>query len=189
MNLALIILSLSFLWLLSEILLGFLKRSPKGLSQDYDKASIRILWITILVSVSAGIFISMTGIGYSPVAGRILPKFGIALIALGLVLRWAAILTLRRYFTVDVAIVSDHKIIERGFYNYIRHPSYLGSLISFAGLGLALSNYLSLIMILIPILVAFLYRIRVEEAALIQAFGDDYKKYIARTKRLIPGIY
>jgi protein-S-isoprenylcysteine O-methyltransferase Ste14 len=43
--------------------------------------------------------------------------------------------------------------------------------------------------IFVPILLAFIYRIRVEEAVLIQAFGDQYGQYMLKTSRLLPGIY
>lgn len=44
--------------------------------------------------------------------------------------------------------------------------------------------YLSL-----PIAFAFLYRINVEERALVQALGERYRAYVKRTKRLIPLVY
>ena len=189
MNFALIILPLSFIWLLSEILLGLLKRAPGDKSTGHDQASIRVLWITIIVSVTVGVFVGMSRMGFLPLPRNYVIIMGVALIILGLLLRWAAILTLRRYFTVDVAIMSDHKIIERGFYKYVRHPSYTGSLVSFLGLGIAFSNWLAILVIVIPIYFAYLNRIRIEEAALMQTFGDDYKNYISRTRRLLPGIY
>jgi len=108
---------------------------------------------------------------------------------LGLLIRWTAILTLRKYFTVDVSILPGHQIVKKGLYKYIRHPAYAGSLVSFLGLGLAFSNWLSSIVIVVPILTAFIYRIQVEEQALIQAFGDEYLDYSNTTKRLIPKIY
>ncbi len=40
-----------------------------------------------------------------------------------------------------------------------------------------------------PILPVFLRRMHIEEAALLQAFGDQYRDYMHRTKRLIPAIY
>jgi len=106
-----------------------------------------------------------------------------------LIIRWMAILTLKKYFTVNVSILKDHRIIDKGVYKFIRHPAYAGSLLSFLGLGLSFSNWLSTLVIFIPILIAFIYRIRVEEKALIQAFGDEYLNYSKTTKRLIPKLY
>jgi protein-S-isoprenylcysteine O-methyltransferase Ste14 len=114
---------------------------------------------------------------------------GIALILIGIVIRAAAILTLRRYFTVQVTIQDSHELIDRGLYRFIRHPSYTGALISFIGLGFAFGSWLSLAIIAVAALIGFGYRIRVEEQALIGHFGDRYRDYASRTKRLVPGIY
>ena len=115
--------------------------------------------------------------------------FTIALIVAGVVLRWAAIATLRRYFTVDVAIRSDHRVVSPGLYGIVRHPMYLGSFLSFVGLGIAFMNWLSVVVIATVTALAFAYRISVEERALVTALGDDYRAYAARTKRLIPGVF
>ena len=74
-------------------------------------------------------------------------------------------------------------------YRFVRHPAYTGSLLSFLGLGLAFNNWLSLGLIFIPVLAAFLYRIKVEEKVLRGAFGRDYESYSAETARLIPWIF
>jgi protein-S-isoprenylcysteine O-methyltransferase len=60
---------------------------------------------------------------------------------------------------------------------------------AFLGLGLCIANWASLLSLLVPICLAFLRRIHVEEAVLLQALGDQYRDYMRRTKRLIPAIY
>ena len=60
---------------------------------------------------------------------------------------------------------------------------------AFLGLALCLGNWTSLLLMMIPVLAAFLWRIHVEEAALLQAFGARYREYMNRTKRLIPAVY
>ncbi len=100
-----------------------------------------------------------------------------------------AICTLKKYFTVDVAIFEDHKIVKKGLYKFIRHPAYAGSLISFFGLGWALGNWVSFIIIFFPVLFAFIRRINVEEEVLVSSIGEEYTEYMRKTKRLIPKIY
>jgi protein-S-isoprenylcysteine O-methyltransferase Ste14 len=189
MSRPLFILILSLAWMVSEIVLGIVKRSKNGTAKDLDKKSLRVLWMTIMVSLFIGIFIERTGIGYIAFQSVILSSFGIIVLIAGLIIRWIAILTLRRYFTVNVNISSDHKIIEYGIYRYLRHPSYAGSILSFLGLGLAFCNWLSILVLVIPVVAAYMYRIHVEEAALVGAFGDAYREYAKRTKRLMPRIY
>jgi protein-S-isoprenylcysteine O-methyltransferase Ste14 len=189
MNLTLIILPVSFLWMASEIILAIVKRADAGASKGQDRASLRILWITITISVVLGINIGMRHIGLISSAGYLISLVGLILIVIGLIFRWVAVLTLKRYFTVNVAIVDDHKIIDMGIYRKIRHPAYCGSLISFLGLGLSFSNYLTPLIIFIPIFFAFRYRMKIEEAALLNAFGEKYQSYMQKTNRLVPGVY
>lgn len=169
--------------------MAVVKRSVPASAERRDRSSLRFLWLTITLALFIGVYMGMKGIGYVAIVAPWISYLGLTLILLGLLLRWSAILTLRRYFTVDVAIVKDHKIVDRGLYKYLRHPAYSGTLLSFLGLGLTFSNWLSLLIIVVPITGAFLYRIRIEEDALRLAFGEEYTAYCRRTKRLIPGIY
>jgi len=188
MNLAIIIIIVSIFWVGSEIILARTKRS-QSTDMRFDKSSLRILWITISIAVTFGVLLSQERIGYVGNGSRIFPIAGIILIVCGLFVRWVAILSLEHQFTVDVSITKEHRIIRKGIYRFVRHPAYAGSLLSFFGLGLSSANYLSMLIIFLPICSAFLYRIHVEEKALIDNFGDEYLNYCASTKRLIPGIF
>jgi protein-S-isoprenylcysteine O-methyltransferase Ste14 len=108
---------------------------------------------------------------------------------LGMIFRFWAIWQLGRYFTVDVAIRSDHQLLRSGLYKYLRHPSYTGLLITFFGYSLTLNNYLGMLIALLPVFIAFLFRIRIEESALKAQFGQEYDDYCKQAKRLIPFIY
>jgi protein-S-isoprenylcysteine O-methyltransferase Ste14 len=176
-------------WIASEIGLGLARRSGTKAADSPDRSSLRILWVTIVTSVTAGVMV--TGLHRGVFGGPMTPwpATGLALILAGLALRWWAILSLGRAFTVDVAIAEGQRLVERGLYRVIRHPSYTGSLLSFVGFGLALGNWASLLAIVIPITAAFLYRIGVEERALQSGLGDDYARYMRRTRRLVPFLY
>jgi len=107
----------------------------------------------------------------------------------GTAVRWAAIFTLKSYFTVNVSILEGQRIVRHGVYRVIRHPSYTGLLLRYLGFGLAFANWLSAALIFLPLCAATLYRIRVEEVALRERFGEEYLSYARATKRLIPGVY
>jgi protein-S-isoprenylcysteine O-methyltransferase len=79
-------------------------------------------------------------------------------------------------------------VIAAGPYRYVRHPSYAGLLLAFLGLGVFFGNWLSLGVLMIPITLAVIHRIRLEESMLVSALGPAYNAYCARTKRLIPGV-
>jgi protein-S-isoprenylcysteine O-methyltransferase len=173
---------------LSEAALGLFKRSGTQ-SAGTDRSSLRMLWLVILLSVTAAIVAALKmpqarsdwlARGYA---------LGVALFAAGLVLRWYAIVYLGRFFTVDVAIAADHHVVDSGPYRALRHPSYTGALLAFVGFGICLGNWVSLISVALPITWAFMRRIEVEEAALNRALGESYAAYARRTKRLVPWVY
>ena len=170
--------------------LVILRRSSKTSYAAHQKGgSPRSLWLIIIPCITIGIFWSFQTLGFIKSARLYVVWFGLALIILGLIIRWIAIHTLRKYFTVDVAIFKDHKVIKSGIYKSIRHPAYAGGLVSFFGLGWALGNWVSFIIIFFPILFAFIRRINIEERALVSSVGEEYAEYMRMTKRLIPKIY
>jgi protein-S-isoprenylcysteine O-methyltransferase Ste14 len=175
-------------WLVSEVLLNRLVRAKKTDKQDADKGSLTFIWLTIAVSITAAVFVSVWH--YIPISGnQNITYAGLAVIVAGIALRLAVIATLGRFFTVDVTIKQGHQLKKNGFYKYLRHPSYFASLVSFIGFGISLNNWVSLAIVTISILVAFIKRIKVEEKALIEQFGEEYLRYKKTTSGLIPFIY
>ena len=57
------------------------------------------------------------------------------------------------------------------------------------GFGIALQNWLSLAFAIMLLLVALLYRIRIEEAVLVSSLGSNYEKYQRETKKLVPWVW
>jgi protein-S-isoprenylcysteine O-methyltransferase Ste14 len=100
-----------------------------------------------------------------------------------------SIIRLKQQFTYTVTKIENHELIETGLYKIIRHPGYLGQLIIFLGTSVCLSNWLSILLMIIPVLSGYLNRINVEEKFMVQQMGQKYLDYRKRTKRLIPGIY
>jgi protein-S-isoprenylcysteine O-methyltransferase Ste14 len=114
---------------------------------------------------------------------------GITLMLAGLAFRFYAMRFLGRSFTYDVAVQPNQTIVEAGPYRYIRHPSYTGALITLLGLGLALGNWAAVLAILACMGTAYAYRIFVEESALVAVLGEPYKRYMRRTRRLVPFLF
>jgi protein-S-isoprenylcysteine O-methyltransferase Ste14 len=113
---------------------------------------------------------------------------GVALLAGGGALRLWPVAVLGRRFSGLVAIQPGHELVTTGPYRYIRHPSYLGLLVSAFGWGLAFNTVVGVLLALanIPPLVA---RMNAEERLLSSQFGAAYETYRADTARLIPGVY
>ena len=111
---------------------------------------------------------------------------GIFLMLLGVAVRQWAIAVLGRFFSLNVQVVEDHRVVDKGPYRLIRHPSYTGLLITFIGISLAVQSLAALLVLPAVFTVAFGYRISVEEKTLLTELGDNYASYMKRTKRLIP---
>jgi protein-S-isoprenylcysteine O-methyltransferase len=179
-------LALGALYGVSEIVLALTRRS-RGDSRD--RHSLALLWIVIAISILLSLWAAQNYRFATLPHRRFLYLTGLFLFAGGIVLRWYSIVQLGRFFTVDVSIAKEHRVVDTGPYRFVRHPSYTGALIAFLGFGLCLGNWLSILLLMLPILAAFLWRIRIEEQALIDALGEDYRAYMRRTARLIPLVY
>jgi len=175
-------------WLLSEILLNRLVRSKNTNSKELDKNSMNLIWVAIVISMTLGI-LSANYWAFPIINTNLFLYLGSLLILVGMLIRFIAVKTLGKFFTVNLAIQGNHRIIKTGFYKYVRHPSYSGSLLSFLGFCLTVNNWLSLVIIMVPILITFLNRINIEEELLQQQFRSEYEEYKKKTKRLIPWVY
>jgi len=182
-------LQLGLVYLISEVLLTVTRRSRSQTGTKQDRSTLRVLWLVIMVSVAAGIYVATHWRTAALPHGQVFAVAGVILFVAGLFLRWWAIITLGRFFTVDVTIEKDHELVERGPFRVVRHPSYIGVLLAFVGFALTLHNWAALLVTLLPIFAAFIRRMNVEEEALSRALGSRYADYMRRTKRLVPFLY
>ncbi len=188
MNFAKIVMVVGLLWMASEIVLVILTRSKKD-SRDRDQGS--IVWLNAVIYSSIAIAVTMGTLGIGKVKGlpAAVPLAGLVMMIVGIAIRWTAILTLRKYFTVNIVIQEGHKVVKSGIYRFVRHPSYSGALLAFWGMGLIFTNIISLVVLVGPVTIGFIKRIKIEETALLEAFGEEYEEYRKHSKKLLPGIY
>lgn len=162
-----------------------------GLSsgQREDRSNRWVLGAFAGIAVLLIFFSSYTDrIGFWTIDGETVRWVGVALGAMGGVLRIVPIYVLKKRFSGLVAIQPEHRLETTGIYGVIRHPSYLGALISSLGWAFTFRSVVGLLLAA-SLLVPFVARIRAEERMLRQHFGEEYASYCARTWRLIPGIY
>lgn len=114
---------------------------------------------------------------------------GMVVLLAGLALRGWSFKALGQYFTHTVMVSSDQPVIACGPYRVLRHPSYTGIILAAIGIGLASANWADLAGLLLLTLTALLWRIRIEEAALLTTLGDRYRAYAAQHKRLVPLVW
>lgn len=121
--------------------------------------------------------------------GAWLFTFGTVIGWLGLLLRWWSFASLGKLFTVTVQTSENQPVVEHGPYRVLRHPSYTGLLLAFAGGGLIVDNWASAAGTVGVVLVALIHRIHIEERALNEALGNRYQQFAANRSRLIPYVW
>lgn len=185
-----IIIVFSYLYGFFEIFMSVRQRLKRqsNVVRSGDKGSI---WIMIIL-IAIGYFLSFNIAATK--TGRIYHwdlffAAGVVLIIVGLIIRIKAISELKQHFTYTVTEIENHELIQTGLYKSIRHPGYLGQLLIFLGTSISFSNWLSVVLMMVPVLLGYLNRIKVEERFMGKQLGQKYIDYKKRTKRLIPGLY
>lgn len=170
--------------------IGTFFQNPEKGAQRRDRGS----YALIMVSMFAGVFLAFF-VGFGVPAATITWQqplvfwTGIVLMLAGAAFRWYAIKVLGRFFTRSVATRAGQYVVDTGPYRLIRHPSYTGALVTMLGLGLAMTNWLSVILVMAGALIGYEYRVRVEERALCEGIGDAYREYMRRTRRFVPFVW
>lgn len=176
MNVILILLS-CFSWAVVEVILETTKTSS-NVQQRKNFES----WVFNGVIVSALVMLLISSKPFQFFS----PNVAGTIILIGLVIRLTAIRQLGRFFSVDLGIHGDHQLIQKGLYRFIRHPTYTGALISFFGLTLMFQNLVFNLVFIGVILIAYLWRIRIEEGMLLAKFEEQYIEYRKSTRAIIP---
>jgi len=180
----------------SEIRFG--KRARSSRAGAADRGSTLVLSLAALVPV-LGLVLALKK--NSPGIAALLPPWfnsaalpgmpaiawtGVAAGACGLTLRLWAVLTLRERYSKTLPIQEKHSVERCGPYRWVRHPGYLGSLLTLNGIALASGNWAVLLASLIATVAAYTYRIRIEDKMLVAALGNSYVEYQRRVRPLLP---
>jgi len=146
-----------------------------------------LVWIGFLVPVIwalSGVF------SFADYALRPLPFIlGVLCLAAGLWLFHRSHSDLGRYWSITLEMRQEHRLITQGVYRDVRHPMYTAFFLYSIGQVLVVPNWIAGPSYLVTFGLLFAFRLRAEEKMMLDAFGDDYAAYMARTKRLIPGIW
>lgn len=154
-----------------------------------DRANRWVLAAFGVLGLLAGFLPAWTDrIGFWTFDGDATRWLGVTVFGLGGMLRLWPVFVLGRRFSGLVAIQPGHTLLTTGIYAHIRHPSYLGMLLTAVGWSLAFRSGVGIVLcvLLIPPLIA---RIHAEERLLDSQFGEEYRAFVRRTSRLLPGIY
>ena len=115
---------------------------------------------------------------------------GVAFLLSGLGLRaWSFRALGDRYFSFAIAVSPDQEVVASGPYRLLRHPGHAGFLLICMGIGLTSANWVALAAATLLPLAILVWRIRVEENALLAVLGDRYRCYASGHRRLVPLIW
>jgi protein-S-isoprenylcysteine O-methyltransferase Ste14 len=96
---------------------------------------------------------------------------------------------LGRYWSVTLELRENHRLITQGIYRHVRHPMYAALFLYSIGQALMLPNWVVGPSYFVAFGILFALRINAEERMMLQAFGDEYAAYMARTKLLVRGVW
>jgi protein-S-isoprenylcysteine O-methyltransferase len=175
-------------WLVFEFVMGARQRGRAAGPAARDWT----VWVLLGCEVAAVITAQLLGQrgGLPWPGGLAWPVVaGVALIAAGIGLRAWSIATLGRFFQFRITVQPGHRVVTGGPYRYVRHPSYSGIMLVLAGIALACDDVWSLLAVAVLGGAGLAVRIRAEERQLTQALGEEYERFAADRKRLVPWVW
>ncbi|HXD16361.1 MAG TPA: protein-S-isoprenylcysteine O-methyltransferase [Vicinamibacterales bacterium] len=114
---------------------------------------------------------------------------GSVCLAIGLFVFYRSHADLGSFWSVTLEVRENHRLISQGVYRRVRHPMYSALVLYSVGQALAVPNWVAGPSYLVAFGILFAFRIRAEEQMMVDAFGDEYVAYMAKTKRLVPGVW
>ena len=98
----------------------------------------------------------------------------------------SAIRTLGQQWSLAARVVEGHKLVTQGPYSLVRNPIYTGMLGMLLATGLAISNWIGLLVSLVVFSIGTAIRVRTEAALLRETFGEEFENYARRVPAVIP---
>jgi|SRR5579871_2796420 len=114
---------------------------------------------------------------------------GVAALVGAMVLFYRTHRDLGRAWSVTLEIREQHRLVTHGIYAQLRHPMYAAFWLWAASQALLLPNWAAGLSGLVGFGTLFFARVGHEERMMLETFGEEYRAYMARTKRIIPGIF
>jgi protein-S-isoprenylcysteine O-methyltransferase Ste14 len=114
---------------------------------------------------------------------------GLACFVIGLWLFYRSHADLGTNWSITLEVRERHRLITQGIYRRIRHPMYSALVLYGVAHALVIPNWVAGPSNLVAFAVLFALRVRSEERMMLEQFGDQYRAYMARTKRLVPGVW
>jgi protein-S-isoprenylcysteine O-methyltransferase Ste14 len=159
-------------------------RSRKG---NLETVLLTIAWIAFFLPL---IWIASPVLAFADYPLRPVALLAGALcLTLGLWLFYLSHADLGKNWSITLEVLESHRLVTQGVYRRIRHPMYTALLLYSVGQALALPNYVAGLSSCVSMGLLVTLRIGAEERMMLEEFGNDYRQYMARTKRLVPGVW
>jgi protein-S-isoprenylcysteine O-methyltransferase Ste14 len=111
---------------------------------------------------------------------------GSVLIIFRIILKVWAVKTLGKFWSIQIEIREDQKLIKEGPYKYVRHPSYLSTMIEVTAGPLIFNSYYTILFVWLVYIPFLITRIYLEEKELLKKFGKEYEEYRRSVPLLLP---
>ena len=132
---------------------------------------------------------------FSPVRpGSPMVEWGLAVLTMAIAVAstWlvnAAARRLGKQWALAARLVEGHTLIQDGPYRFVRNPIYTGMFGMLVATGLAVTQWIPLLLAIVLFIAGTCIRVRSEERLLREAFGSEFEAYARQVPALIPGIY
>jgi len=181
----------AYLLLITFFMLEFLLRkdkTAKSLNEsEADMKSTYLIGLTVFLVLILSVAFNFLGIG--KFNNEIISWFGVCMMVIGLSVRTWSMKTLSKYYTRVLTTTEEQEIIKRGPYKIIRHPGYLGTMLTWSAAGLAMQNLIIFVVGTCMMVIAYFYRINYEEKMLVDKFGDRFNDYKKHTWKILPPVW
>ncbi len=148
--------------------------------------------VTFLLFMLCGILILVGGIAEYFLRGLVLwwPTFVVGCVSslASFAIRRAAIRGLGKFWSLHVEMREGHEFVTSGPFAYARHPVYFSMILELLGIGLVLNAWIALLVVFLIFTPTLIARVRIEERALLEKFGDAYQAYMQTVPAIIPTI-
>lgn len=175
--------------ILSVVIIFLARILELGTKRNTDSGVIRER-LTLTLFILAGVVMLACGIAELTICKRqVTAGLFVAGWVCGLLsfyVRRQAIGALGRFWSLHVEIRNHHQLIKTGPFRWMRHPTYFSMILELLSGCLILNARYALVATAVFFLPTLWWRLRLEETALIEKFGDDYRAYQQSTPAIIP---
>ncbi len=153
-----------------------------------ERFSMTVSWLGLGGVPAVWVFTGFPA-AFDHAANPILVVLGLIIFAISLRLFRLTHKALGAMWSHSLDLRENHKLVTSGIYEKVRHPMYSAFWLWALAQPFLLANWIAGFSGIVGFGILYFLRVGQEEAMMEQRFGEDYRVYRTRTKRVVPGIY